>query len=156
MMHLFVFCSGTKNEHVRSIMGYAVSTSQWVLALTPPDAQPVRLGAVECPLKGAGALRDRRFTAWRGRSGKRYIASVFQITDATALGYADAVLLAVDSDRQVLAARDSGPFGIEDALTRWRDAVRAAGAIEIHLHLLADDDSTRQAALADLMPVVAA
>jgi hypothetical protein len=137
-------------------MGYAVSTSQWMLALAAPENPPARLAAVECPLKGAGDLRDRRFTAWRGRSGKRYIASVFQITDATALGYADAVLLAVDADRQVLAARDSGPFGVEDALTRWRDAVRAAGAVEIHLHLLADDDQARQAALIDLMPVMAA
>jgi hypothetical protein len=127
-----------------------------VLALTQPEAPRARLAATECPLKGAGELKDRRFTAWRGRSGQRYIASVFQITDSTALGYADAVLLAVSADRQVLAARDSGPFGVEDALIRWRDAVRAAGAVEIHLHLLADDDSARQAALVDLMPVLSA
>ncbi|CAD5250683.1 conserved hypothetical protein [Bosea sp. 62] len=104
----------------------------------------------EMPLRAAAQIAERRFTAWRGRSGRRYVASVFAIQDGHALGFTDAVLLAVSPDRKIVAARDSGPFGIDAALTRWRDAM--AGASEIHVHLLAEDSAGRRAALCDLMP----
>jgi hypothetical protein len=94
------------------------------------------------------------FTAWRGRSGRRYVASIFAIADQHALGFTDAVLLAVSADRRIIAARDSGPFGIEAALTRWQRSVAEAGAHEIHVHLLAEDGISRRAALLDLMPEV--
>ena len=106
----------------------------------------------EMPLRATAQLAKRRFTAWRGRSGRRYVASVFAIQDGHALGFTDAVLLAVSPDRKIVAARDSGPFGIDAALTRWRDAVAMAGASEIHVHLLAEDSTGRRAALCDLMP----
>lgn len=106
----------------------------------------------ELPLRATAQLAERRFTAWRGRSGRRYVASVFAIQDGHALGFTDAVLLAVSPDRKIVAARDSGPFGIDAALTRWRDAVAMAGASEIHVHLLAEDSAGRRAALCDLMP----
>jgi hypothetical protein len=115
--------------------------------------EPV-VSAREMPLRSAAGLSERRFTAWRGRSGRRYVASVFTISDDHALGFTDAVLLAVSPDRQILAARDSGPFGVEAALTRWRQAVAQAGAREIHVHLLAEDGMSRRAALLDLMPEV--
>ena len=111
-------------------------------------------GACEMPLRSAAGLGERRFTAWRGRSGQRYVASVFSVTDDHALGFSDAVLLAVSEDRQIIAARESGPFGIEAALTRWRRSVVLAGASEIHIHLLAEDGLSRRAALLDLMPQV--
>lgn len=110
--------------------------------------------AREMPLRSAVGLGERRFTAWRGRSGQRYVASVFSVTDDHALGFSDAVLLAVSEDRQIIAARESGPFGIEAALTRWRRSVVLAGASEIHIHLLAEDGLSRRAALLDLMPQV--
>lgn len=116
--------------------------------------EPPALAAREMPLRSTAGLTERRFTAWRGRSGRRYVASVFSVTDDHALGFTDAVLLAVSSDRRILAARDSGPFGIEAALTRWRRSVAMAGASEIHVHLLAEDGLTRRAALLDLMPEV--
>lgn len=106
----------------------------------------------EMPLRATAQLAERRFTAWRGRSGRRYVASVFAIQDGHALGFSDAVLLAVSPDRKIVAARDSGPFGIDAALTRWRDAVAMAGASEIHVHLLAEDGAGRRAVLCDLMP----
>lgn len=112
------------------------------------------LAARELPMRSTAGLGERRFTAWRGRSGRRYVASVFAIGDAHALGFTDAVLLAVSGDRHILAARDSGPFGIEAALTRWQQAVAQAGASEIHVHLLAEDGISRRAALLDLMPEV--
>lgn len=106
----------------------------------------------EMPLRATAHLAERRFTAWRGRSGRRYVASVFAVQDGHALGFSDVVLLAVSPDRKIVAARDSGPFGIDAALTRWRDAVAMAGASEIHVHLLAEDGASRRAALLDLMP----
>jgi hypothetical protein len=116
--------------------------------------EPPALAAREMPLRSTAGLAERRFTAWRGRSGRRYVASVFSVTDDHALGFTDAVLLAVSADRRILAARDSGPFGIEAALTRWRRSVAMAGASEIHVHLLAEDGLARRAALLDLMPEV--
>ncbi|MGE7471367.1 hypothetical protein ACQKLX_18130 [Bosea sp. NPDC003192] len=106
----------------------------------------------EMPLRATAHLAERRFTAWRGRSGRRYVASVFAVQDGHALGFSDAVLLAVSPERKIVAARDSGPFGIDAALTRWRDAAAMAGASEIHVHLLAEDSAGRRAALCDLMP----
>ncbi len=114
------------------------------------DAAPTV--AHELPLRSTAGLSERRFTAWRGRSGRRYVASVFSVTDDHALGFTDAVLLAVSEDRRIIAARESGPFGIEAALTRWRRSVAVAGASEIHVHLLAEDGLSRRAALLDLMP----
>jgi hypothetical protein len=110
--------------------------------------------ARETPLRSTAGLGERRFTAWRGRSGRRYVASTFTVADDHALGFTDAVLLAVSPERQIIAARDSGPLGIEAALTRWRKSVIAAGASEIHVHLLAEDGLSRRAALLDLMPEV--
>ncbi len=40
-----------------------------------------------------------RFSAWRGRSGRRYVVSTFAIGDDAALTYAEAVILAVSADR---------------------------------------------------------
>ena len=106
----------------------------------------------EMPLRSTTAVCERRFTAWRGRSGRRYVASVFAVHDDAALGFMDVVVLAVTAGRQIIAARDSGPFGVESALTRWRDAAMSAGATEIHVHLLADGALERRRALIDLMP----
>lgn len=108
--------------------------------------------AREMPLRSTAALSERRFTAWRGRSGRRYVASVFAADDTHPLSFTDAVLLAVSAERQIIAARDSGPFGVEAALARWQRAVSEAGAKEIHVHLLAEDSASRRAALLDLMP----
>lgn len=116
----------------------------------PSEDRPMR-GARELPLRSAAQLSERRFTAWRGRSGRRYVASVFSVQDGHALGFSDAVLLAVSPGRDIIAVRDSGPFGIDAAMTRWRDTVAMAGACEIHVHLLAEDGASRRAALLDLM-----
>ncbi len=109
----------------------------------------------EMMLRSVSALKERRFAAWRGRSGRRYVTSVFAAGDDMALGFADAVMIAVSAERTVLAARDSGPFGVEAAMTRWRDAAIQAGAQEIHVHLLAESAEARRAAVSDLTVVVA-
>lgn len=120
--------------------------------LYTPDLFDTVTDVREAPLRSAASLGERRFTAWRGRSGRRYVASVFSVDDSHALGFTDAVLLAVSADRRVIAARDSGPFGVEAALGRWQRSIMQAGACEIHVHLLAEDGVSRRAALLDLMP----
>jgi hypothetical protein len=129
-----------------------------LLALAAHEFDVARRGgtdeAQETPLRSLAGRCERRFTAWRGRSGRRYVASVFAGGDAQALAFADAVLIAVSAERRVVAARESGPFAIEAASARWRDSVLAAGAVEIHVHLLAEGAEERRAAVADLTPVV--
>jgi hypothetical protein len=133
----------------------AYQLSPDTLPLLAPLAGPAsrKTGAVcEWPLHSATPQSERRFTAWRGRSGRRYVASVFRAHDVSALTFVDAVLLAVSSERKVLAVRDSGPFGVEAALGRWHDQCIAAGAAEFHVHLLAEDSEARRRALVDLTP----
>ena len=135
----------------------AYQLSDDTLPLLAQLVEPARRksGAVtEWPLHSATPHAERRFTAWRGRSGRRYVASVFRVRDDSALTFVDAVLLAVCADRKVLAVRDSGPFGVEAALGRWRDQCIATGATEFHVHLLAEDADARRRALMDLTPEV--
>lgn len=107
----------------------------------------------ELPLRSLSGAHGGRFTAWRGRSGRRYVSSSFAIHDEDALSFADAVLIAVGADRSVLAVREAGPWGLEAAVTRWRDEAAAAGACEIHVHLIAASAEDRRRAVADLTPV---
>ncbi len=106
-------------------------------------------GPREMPLKANG---DGRFTAWRGRSGRRYVVTAYAAQSDEALGFADAVLIAVDRGRQIVEARDSGPWGVEAALEGWRAEVMGQGAVEIHVHLIAPSAEARRRVIADLSP----
>ncbi|MGL4729139.1 MAG: hypothetical protein ACRCWO_10315 [Bosea sp. (in: a-proteobacteria)] len=130
------------------------------------DAAPARAGVpfshaprmridavVETPLASLAHQGGRRFTAWRGRSGKRYIVSAFALADDTALGLSDAVLIAVSAERHIVAMREAGGFGAQLGLERWRDWAAIAGAVEIHVHLLAESDEARRDAMVDLTPL---
>ncbi len=107
----------------------------------------------ELALRSLSSAHTSRFTAWRGRSGRRYVATSFAIGDGDALSFADSVLIAVDRGRAILSVRDAGPWGLEAAAVRWRDEVAAAGASEIHVHLIAATGEDRRKAVADLTPV---
>ncbi len=107
----------------------------------------------ELPLRSLATCHTSRFTAWRGRSGRRYVASSFKVSDSDALSFADSVLIAVGPDRGIISVRDAGPWGLEAAVARWRDEVVAAGAREIHVHLIAATPDDRRKAVADLTPV---
>ncbi len=114
----------------------------------------------EAPLASLGGLKERRFTAWRGRSGKRHVVSVFALDEEAALAFTDAVLIAVTQMGDILALRDIGGFGDDSSdairLRLWRDAMRTAGARELHVHLLADTAAARQDILRDLAPTASA
>lgn len=102
-------------------------------------------------------LRDQaiagRFHAWHGRSGRRYLATVYVIDHACpTAGLPDlgpAVLMAVS--RQGGLRTVTSVVAVERG-SEWARAVARlhGGADEWHVHLLAPDRAARAAALADL------
>jgi hypothetical protein len=163
---MFFLCSGTKKEHAMSALPAFASPALRNPLRRGADAASARAGiprhaarqarldpVIETPLASLAHQSERRFTAWRGRSGKRYVASAFPLTDEAALGFPDAVLIAVSGDRRIVALREAGGFGEELGLARWRDWAALAGAEEIHVHLLADSEEARRSAMVDLTPM---
>ncbi len=111
------------------------------------------------PLVGLiGSDLSGRFRHWSGVSGRRYLFSIFPLTRPAAIEEAprfhDAVILAVlrndTGERRILAADETGALpDLFYGSAQLRNAV-AAGANEIHVHLLTDDAKGRAALLRDL------
>jgi hypothetical protein len=109
--------------------------------------------------KGGAALAaladmpiSSRFCSWKGRSGRRYVFSVYPASACPA--FCDAIVLAAARDpkgrRRVQSVRETGAFP-EPAIESARRELKAFGpAAELHLHLLASSPAERAAALADL------
>ena len=102
-------------------------------------------------LRGTPALP---LSAWRGRSGRRYVvgghpAGAFDLDEM-----AEAVVIAVRRDDTGIAEMVSVATSNEsprDHLRRtWLDRVRTRGATELHVHRLADDEAERTAIVNDL------
>jgi hypothetical protein len=93
-----------------------------------------------------------RFHLWQGRSRRRYLASVYEV-DCVELAENSVVLL-VAGDGERREARAVLSFGALDpgAIPRLRAATQASGATEIHVHLLAETEAARAAAVRDLSP----
>ena len=103
----------------------------------------------------AGMPISSRFCSWKGRSGRRYVFSVYPAPACPA--FCDAILLAAVRDakgrRRVLSVRETGAFP-EPAVASARRELKAFGpAAELHLHLLATSPEERAAAVADLVVV---
>jgi len=112
------------------------------------------------PLASA-LLRDTdaadRFWYWRGRSGRRYIHSVYAL--ATCPPLPGAVYLAVGRGATGPVAIGLGRFPpILDGTSAERQRARlsALGANEVHVHLLAKGDQEAESIRADLASVVEA
>jgi hypothetical protein len=118
-----------------------------------PSTAPHLAEAEAEPLAAlAGEALSPRFCAWRGASGRRYIASVYEAGACPA--YCDAALIAVAADadgrRRILALADTGVFP-EPVVARLAETLRPlAERLEFHLHLLAASSAERRAALDDL------
>lgn len=132
------------------------SMPQLPLPLPMPAALPVPLGLNDNPQAGYSALKviaDERFCAWKGKSGTRYVASIYGFDDCP--DYENVVALAVrraaDGSRTIIDGLDLGPFPLFALDGDIINRARAAGANEIHLHLLAETAAERQAALYDLL-----
>ena len=105
---------------------------------------------------GLAALADTslasRFCTWKGRSGRRYVFSVY--SDPGCPAFRDALLLAVvrdrDGRRRAISICDTGPFPELVVSQVERDARELGAGLEFHLHLLARSRAERSAALVDL------
>jgi hypothetical protein len=119
-----------------------------------PVAQRNAGGRSDSALSIGATGRDALpFRAWRGGSGRRYVVSVYPLDEADD-GYAGAVLLAVardaDGRRRIVGARETLALGLTGVNGNWMSAMRAQGANELHVHLLAATGEERRFALDDL------
>lgn len=101
---------------------------------------------------------SERFHAWRGRSGRRYICSVFpvdrHVSDAGLPDFAEAIVMAVKSDaashRRIVGFCQSEHGAGPVARRAFVTAAVAAGAQHWHVHLLTADPDKRRAAIEDI------
>lgn len=141
----------------------------------PQPATEIVAAVREEALRALGDLAEALpLTAWRGRSGRRYVVSVFDAGDPPPID-GGGVMLAVGRDSRDGATllgsiglpaqlpgdgacpprsaqawtRGSGAHPA-DALDIWCDVMRARGACEWHLHLLAHTPLAQEAMRADL------
>jgi len=92
-------------------------------------------------LAGAGALKER-FYAWRGRSGRRYVCSVFcREEEHFVADVVSGVIIGVGRD----AGGAARPVWIAPAgaggLSNLRDCAREAGVAEWHVHFCDNPDA---------------
>jgi hypothetical protein len=107
-------------------------------------------------LRATAGLRQASLplSAWRGRSGRRYIVGVHPLVEDEIRHVTDAVILAVRRDQDgtahVIDVATAGSEPSEAARTRWMSKARAQGATEMHVHRLADNAEERRAVIEDL------
>ncbi len=101
------------------------------------------------------ALADR-YCFWRGRSGRRYIFSVYHAADvddpASSPCYEGAVVIHAerrsDGTRRIVRVGQTG--GLAELLVEERRFDSHASANEVHVHLLAGTANERRSVLQDL------
>jgi hypothetical protein len=107
-------------------------------------------------LRGAPALA---LSAWRGRSGRRYVVGVHPAGEIEAEEMAEAVTIAVRRDAtgiaQMVSVASSGESPRDHLRRVWLEKARRSGATELHIHRLAEDERERHAIVDDLRPETA-
>lgn len=100
----------------------------------------------------AGLAAGSVFRYWRGRSGRRYLHTVHALADWP--GYSEANLIFVrcrsGGRRHVLWVGQIGGHGAPGAARSLFARMQAAGASEVHVHLLAGSGKARRAVERDL------
>ena len=123
---------------------------------SPPIGPP---GGEDCPASAplaalTGGALARRFCSWSGRSGERYVCSVFPLERCPS--FVDAIVLAVrcgaDGRREIVAATETGETPERLLNEPARRFFAGLGASEWHVHLLRETGAARRAAIADLLP----
>jgi hypothetical protein len=122
-------------------------TAPWIARASDGRSGGLSLAAL------AGMPISSRFCSWKGRSGRRYVFSVYPASECPA--FCGAILIAAVRDakgrRRVLSVRETGAFP-EPSVASARRELKAFGAAgELHLHLLARSPEERTAALGDLV-----
>ena len=126
-------------------------TAPWVAVASSGPPEGAALAAL------AGMPISSRFCSWKGRSGQRYVFSVYPPSQCPA--FCGAILLAVAREakgrRRVLSVRETGAFREPAVAKSRRDLESFGAASELHLHFLARSPDERAAAVADLTAVPA-
>jgi hypothetical protein len=99
----------------------------------------------------AGEALGQRFRSWRGRSGKRFVFSVYDLASCPAYEHAVMIVAAAspDGERRVISIADTGSFP-DIVLAKAGATGPAHSALELHIHLLAQSRAERLAVIADL------
>ncbi|TFZ59332.1 hypothetical protein E4V01_07745 [Methylorubrum sp. Q1] len=112
---------------------------------TPPEIREERLRGWNLDRPGSVSL-----SAWRGRSGRRYVVQVHELDIhwpvRAGAGLAFAVARAADGFASII---DVAP---DSAGPAWRGRAWDAGARELHVYILVDDEAGRAEVALDLMP----
>ena len=102
-------------------------------------------------LRGSAALS---LSAWRGRSGRRYVVGVHDLVEAELAEIGEAVVIAVRRDdagiAQAVAIAAVGRGARERLHRNWLARARQNGATEMHVHRLAESEEARRAVVTDL------
>ncbi|WP_020175019.1 hypothetical protein [Methyloferula stellata] len=124
--------------------------------LSSPQRRPAVIAPLlaHAPLASlTGSVLGPRFHAWYGRSRRRTICSVYLVRDDEAKGlpdFADGIVIAARRDAAGLRALAVFALGDSEDRRAWVEEAISAGAMEWHVHLLAEDDKERRALLQDL------
>lgn len=102
-------------------------------------------------LRGTPALA---LSAWRGRSGRRYVVGVHTLCEPDLEEFDEAVLIAVRRDAsgvaEPVAVVSAGLSACEKLDRGWLAGARRRGATEMHVHRQAEGEAERRAIVADL------
>ncbi|GEP04234.1 hypothetical protein [Methylobacterium oxalidis] len=102
-------------------------------------------------LRGTPALA---LSAWRGRSGKRYVVGVHDLNEPELEEMGEAVVIAVRRDEagiaELVAVTAAGESPRERLQRTWLARARTRGANEMHVHRLAGSADERSAIVEDL------
>lgn len=102
-------------------------------------------------LRGSPALA---LSAWRGRSGRRYVVGVHEAGAFGPEEMSEAVVMAVRRDAsgiaELVSVANSDESPREHLRRVWLDRVRRSGATEMHVHRLAEGEAERVAIVEDL------
>ena len=95
---------------------------------------------------------NHAFHYWRGRSGQRYLHTVYSLVGCPALPQANYILVRRDADgtREALAFGRTKDDAMSVNLAHLRHEGAKLGANEVHIHLLADTESERDQVETDL------
>jgi hypothetical protein len=117
-----------------------VPIRSWLETVGGRACRTLPLLAREAP---RAAARLRR---WRGASGRDYLVSIYSLERCP--DYSEAVLIAVSAEGSAVWIGDT--IGGGEALRQALADAAAAGAVEVHLHLLAADAASRLDVVRDL------
>ncbi|MFF8800469.1 MULTISPECIES: hypothetical protein [unclassified Methylobacterium] len=130
----------------------------WSVALRDlKDDRSRRADVREERLRTMAGLRGSAapsLSAWRGRSGRRYVVGVHDLVEAELAEIGEAVVIAVRRDEagiaEAVAIAAIGRGARERLHRNWLARARQNGATEMHVHRLAESEEARRAVVTDL------